>query len=87
MKAWKKGLESVEEDAIYFLIGNKADLKEQIAVSQENIDTIIQELNIPKDSFFITSAKTGEKVEDAFRTFAQELMKDVERKRVEFGLD
>ena len=87
LKAWKKGLESVEEDAIYFLIGNKADLNEQIAVSQENIDTIIQELNIPKDSFFITSAKTGEKVEDAFRTFAQELMKDVERKRVEFGLD
>lgn len=87
LKAWKKGLESVEEDAIYFLIGNKADLKEQIAVSQENIDTIIQELNIPKDSFFVTSAKTGEKVEDSFRTFAQELMKDVERKRIEFGLD
>ena len=87
VKAWKKGLESVEEDVIYFLIGNKADLKEQVAVSQESIDAIVEELNLPKDSFFITSAKTGEKVEEAFVTFSKELMKAVEKKRVEVGLE
>ncbi len=87
VKAWKKGLESVEEDVIYFLIGNKADLKEQSAVSQESIDAIIEELNLPKESFFITSAKTGEKVEEAFVTFSKELMRAVEKKRVEVGLE
>lgn len=87
VKAWKKGLESVEEDVIYFLIGNKADLKEQVAVPQESIDEIIEELDLPKESFFITSAKTGEKVEEAFVTFSKELMRAVEKKRVEVGLE
>ena len=85
IREWKKGLDGVEEDVIYFLIGNKADLKEQIAVSDENINEIIRELNLSKESFFITSAKTGEKVEEAFRTFSKELMKAVEKKRVAVG--
>jgi len=85
VKAWKKGLDAVEEDVIYFLIGNKADLKEQ--VSDERIQAIIEELNLPKETFFVTSAKTGEKVEEAFVTFSKELMKAVEKKRVEVGLD
>ncbi len=85
IKEWQKGLEGVEEEVIYFLIGNKADLKEQIAVSDESIENMVRELNIPKDSFFITSAKTGEKVEEAFVTFAIELMKAVEQKRVDLS--
>ena len=85
VKAWQKGLEGVEEEVIYFLIGNKADLKEQIAVSDESIENIVKELNLPKDSFFITSAKTGERVEEAFVTFAIELMKAVEQKRVDMS--
>ncbi|MHA1853892.1 MAG: hypothetical protein ACTSUF_10370, partial [Candidatus Heimdallarchaeaceae archaeon] len=87
IKEWKRGLEGVEEEVIYFLIGNKADLKEQVTVEDENIKEMIKELKIPEDSFFITSAKTGEKVEEAFVTFAKELMKAVERKRVEVGLE
>jgi small GTP-binding protein len=87
VKAWKKGLEGVEEDVIYFLIGNKADLKEQVEIENENIKAIVNELNLPEESFFITSAKTGEKVEEAFITFAKELMKAVERRRVEVGLE
>ena len=87
IKEWKRGLEGVEEEVIYFLIGNKADLKEQITVEDENIKEMIKELKIPEDSFFITSAKTGEKVEEAFVTFAKELMNAVERKRVEVGLE
>ncbi|MFW9851494.1 MAG: Rab family GTPase [Candidatus Thorarchaeota archaeon] len=85
IKEWQKGLEGVEEEVIYFLIGNKADLKEQISVSDESIENMVRELNIPKDSFFITSAKTGEKVEEAFVTFAIELMKAVEQKRVDLS--
>ncbi len=85
IKEWQKGLEGVEEEVIYFLIGNKADLKEQIAVSDESIESMVKELNLPKDSFFITSAKTGEKVEEAFVTFAIELMKAVEQKRVDLS--
>jgi small GTP-binding protein len=85
IKEWQKGLEGVEEEVIYFLIGNKGDLKEQIAVSDESIENMVKELNIPKDSFFITSAKTGEKVEEAFVTFAIELMKAVEQKRVDLS--
>jgi small GTP-binding protein len=83
VKEWKKGLEGVEEEVIYFLIGNKADLKEQVAVEDELIEEIKKELNLSEESFFITSAKTGEKVEEAFSTFAKELMKAVEQKRIE----
>ena len=85
IREWQKGLEGVEEEVIYFLIGNKADLKEQIAVSDESIENMVRELNIPKDSFFITSAKTGEKVEEAFVTFAIELMKAVEQRRIDLS--
>ena len=56
VKAWKKGLDAVEEDVIYFLIGNKADLREQISVSDESIQEIIKELDLPQETFFITSA-------------------------------
>ena len=77
----------MEEDVIYFLIGNKADLKEQVAVADESIKEQIRELGILEDSFFITSAKTGEKVEEAFRTFSKELMKAVEQKRLAIGSD
>ncbi|MHA2357493.1 MAG: hypothetical protein ACXABK_01820, partial [Candidatus Heimdallarchaeaceae archaeon] len=60
-----------------------ADLKEQVAVEDELIEEIKKELNLSEESFFITSAKTGEKVEEAFSTFAKELMKAVEQKRIE----
>ncbi len=85
IKEWKRGLDGVEEDVIYFLIGNKVDLREQVAVADESTKAIIKELGIQEDSFFITSAKTGEKVEEAFRTFSKELMKAVEKKRVAVG--
>ncbi|MHA1399199.1 MAG: Rab family GTPase [Candidatus Heimdallarchaeaceae archaeon] len=83
IREWKRGLDGVEDDVIFFVIGNKADLKDQIAVEEEEAIAIVNELNLPTDSFFITSAKTGEKVEEAFQTFARELIKAVEKKRVE----
>ena len=87
LKEWKRGLDSVEEDVIYFVVGNKADLKEQIVVEREEALQIVHELQLPEESFFITSAKTGEHVEEAFVTFAKELIKAVEKKRIEVGLE
>ncbi len=87
IKEWKRGLGGVEEDVLYFLVGNKSDLKEQIAVTEEEIYEIVDKIGLSKDSFFMTSAKTGEKVEEAFVTFAKELIKSVEKRRIEVGLD
>jgi len=87
LREWKKGLDSVEEDVIYFVVGNKADLKDQIVVEKDEALEIVKELELPESTFFITSAKTGEHVEEAFATFAKELIKAVEKKRIEVGLD
>lgn len=87
LSAWKSGLDGVEDDVIYFVVGNKADLKDQIVVSREEALKVVRELELPENSFFITSAKTGEHVEEAFATFARELIKSVEKRRIEAGLE
>ena len=83
VREWKRGLDGVEDEVIFFVIGNKADLKDQVAVESGDPLKLVKELNLPEEVFFITSAKTGEKVEEAFQTFARELIKAVEKKRVE----
>ncbi len=87
LQEWKAGLDKVEDDVIFFVIGNKADLRDQISMVEQKAKEIVASLGLKEESFFITSAKTGEKVEEAFMTFAKELIKAVEKKRVEVGLE
>jgi small GTP-binding protein len=50
---------------------NKADLMEDRTVSDTDVTTTLSELN--ESMFFVTSAKTGERVEDAFVHLAEKL--------------
>lgn len=54
------------------LVGNKADLSEYIEIDEEEIKRVAEEKKMP---FIITSAKTGENVENAFKSLTIEMMK------------
>lgn len=66
---WHKDLSSYLKDIPIAVIANKLDLEDKIVISDEDIESIIQELNI--DFYIKTSAKTGENVEQAFARLAE----------------
>ncbi len=53
------------------LLANKSDLNEERAISEEQLLSVARQLSSP---VLLTSAKTGENVERAFSTLADELM-------------
>lgn len=56
------------------LIGNKIDLENKRKVSRKDGETLAKEMNL---EFEETSAKTGENIEDIFKTIAYKLLKRV----------
>jgi Ras-related protein Rab-1A len=60
------------ENTIKLLVGNKADLVSQKAVTEEQAHQFADKLGIP---FLETSAKNATNVEAAFLTMARELIK------------
>lgn len=61
---------SVSPRAVFVLLANKSDLVEQIELTQDEIASMASNLECP---WFLTSAKTGEHVEEAFLTLAKAL--------------
>ncbi len=57
---------------LFLLVGNKVDLREEQAVTNLQIEETAQQLNVP---FILTSAKTGDNVNQAFYDMAIELIK------------
>lgn len=53
------------------LIANKSDLSEERAISDEQLSSVAQQLNLP---VLLTSAKTGDNIESAFSTLADVLI-------------
>ncbi|MHA1441471.1 MAG: Rab family GTPase [Candidatus Heimdallarchaeota archaeon] len=53
----------------FIVVGNKHDLKDQIKVQQADVDALIKKLNDLENieaAYLVTSAKTGENIEEAF---------------------
>lgn len=64
-------MRSVAPQARFILLANKNDLLEQFELTQEEVASLANNLQCP---WFLTSAKTGEFVEEAFTTLAKALV-------------
>ncbi|MFX0031193.1 MAG: GTP-binding protein [Candidatus Hodarchaeota archaeon] len=69
---WFNEINRASPDISLILVGNKIDLKNKREVSTEDGEEIAKKLNL---SYIETSAKTGENINDAFRTLALQMIK------------
>jgi small GTP-binding protein len=67
--SWIKDIQNNAGDIPLILIGNKVDLRESIIVSQQDVREFLNQHSNVEDHF-ITSALTGENVENAFHKLA-----------------
>ena len=71
---WLKDFKSnAREDTSYILLGNKIDLVDSREVSKEQGKKLAEKIDAAE--FLETSAKTGEKVNDAFRSMVIAILK------------
>lgn len=70
---WKEDIFKVTGEIPAVYLANKVDLKDQAAFTEEQFREILQE----SDSYFKTSAKTGENVEEAFVTLSKLMCSDM----------
>jgi GTPase SAR1 family protein len=63
-------LRQLNPKAVTVFVGNKADLIETRAISDEDLQALSAKLNSP---CFLSSAKTGENVENAFLNLAERI--------------
>lgn len=64
-------VEGINPDIPLILLGNKKDLEEDIEVTIEDIEDFIGDNDI---KYFLTSAKTGENVEEAFHALGKTIL-------------
>ena len=71
LRAYAQQVRDVNPQATILLLGNKADLADERAITDEQLQAISAELNA---SVLLTSAKSGENVEAAFLLMARQLV-------------
>ena len=71
---WQKDIALAVTGVNYLLIANKCDLNDQRVISQTDLYNKSNELDILGHSCFITSAKTGNKVDEVFRILAKHIV-------------
>ena len=69
--AWIETFRNIRGESPICLIGNKADLKNLIAVSEEEASKLAKENGM---DLTITSAKTGENVEKSFENLIKKVL-------------
>lgn len=69
--AWSNDIKSIIGETTGFIIGNKCDLADQRRVDEDMINQISNDLGL---RVVLTSAFTGENIEEAFRTFGLEIV-------------
>lgn len=75
IKTWFKDIkESVPNNIPIVIVGNKSDLNEKIVITEEQIKVIAKQLDL---HFIVTSAKTGENVNEAFLYIAYRFIEKV----------
>lgn len=67
-KWYNKSTKLISRRIPFFLVGNKSDLDEGIVISEDELKDFAEKLDI---NFFLTSAKTGENINDLFTILAQ----------------
>jgi small GTP-binding protein len=68
---WRERIEQAAPGATLVILGNKIDLVPQGFATTKEVKSISGNLGLP---FLTTSAKTGENVEEAFRSIGQTLL-------------
>ena len=64
VRSWVESLRAAAGEVPVILLANKADLADQHEFGEEAIDKITMRIGAP---FYLTSAKTGQNVEEAFQ--------------------
>lgn len=75
LEAWRRyttRLRAVNPYAACVLVANKSDLTKQQAIDEAELHNMAESLGAP---FFLTSAKTGENVEEAFMALVHQTLK------------
>ncbi len=76
-KNWAKTLTKEAGEVPFILLVNKCDLKKEQKITEEEINTVAQELGV---DYCYTSAKTGDNAALAFRMMGQALIEEHSRK-------
>ena len=78
IQKWSKEfVENCGKDVVKVLVGNKEDLKDQIAVSKKECEEV--HIKIKSYSSFRTSALTGAHVDETFVEIAEHLVKQAKK--------
>ena len=74
-------------DKPLILMGNKIDKANSIVITQKDVDELINKFKNYKISFFKTSAKTGENINEAFATIIEQILDnndiDIEKEKIQ----
>lgn len=77
LRYWVKALTDVAGDVPIVFAGNKADLENERVIKEEDLKELASKY---KGTAFLTSAKTGQNVEAAFKQLAAEMMEKMKSK-------
>lgn len=67
LQKYANAMQKIEPSASFVVVGNKYDLKDYFEITEGDVSTFARGIASP---YLITSAKTGQRVEDAFTQIA-----------------
>lgn len=71
LKGWVDGVYGIAGEVPIVVLGNKKDLRKRKVLTKKDLDRLSKKY---KSTAYLTSAKTGENVEDVFQVLAEEIV-------------